>query len=347
MDRLLALMLVFFGGGAGCLIRYLTSPDPGFPFMPANVAACLIIGSLYALTRYKVFTNPYVQSFVTVGFLGGLSTFTPLATYAIVQSEPTFIKSFLWFIVYMAAFFVIAVIAYAPTAMYCRKVLKLQPVPSIAAVVRQHQKNQISKEEQRKMQEAAALQYTSMLKELLVAKDMLAKLKEQTATLGRLALVNPQAAKEYVAAKAKLDALQATLQQQQELLSKLDPMQGLAPKDLEPAPGYKEPNTALDAATAKPQAASAQTTPDSAQTKTAGVDVNAAQPGPADAHADVDADADADTKAESKADTDTKAATNANEAATSKSTSTNTATNDAKKPAASSKSKPKRKKSKR
>lgn len=243
MDRILALMLVFFGGGAGCLTRYLTSPDPGYPFMPANIAACLIIGSLYALTRYKVFTNPYVQSFVTVGFLGGLSTFTPLATYAIVQSEPTFIKSFLWFIVYLGAFFVIAVIAYAPTALYCRKVLHLQPVPSISAVIRQHRRNQTEQAERQKMQEAATLQYTSMLKELLLAKDMLAKLKDQTATLGRLALVNPQAAKEYAAAKAKLTELESTLKQQQELLAKLDPMQGLAPKDLEPAPGYKEPPT--------------------------------------------------------------------------------------------------------
>lgn len=245
MDRMLALMLVFFGGGAGCLTRYLTSPDPQNPFMPANLASCLIIGSLYALSRYKVITNPYVQSFVTVGFLGGLSTFTPLATYAIVESEPLFIKSFLLFTLYLAAFFSIALISYIPTALYCRKVLHLQAVPSIAAVVRQHHRR-MQEREQKQQEEIDAMQYANMLKELLQAKDMLAQLREQTEIIGRLAKTNPNAAAEYAKAKEKLKELETTLQQQQERLAKIDPMQGKAPKDLKPAPGYKEPQAQKD-----------------------------------------------------------------------------------------------------
>lgn len=246
MDRTLSLMLVFFGGGFGCLVRYLTAPDPNFPFTFANISACLIIGGIYAFTRYKVFTNIYAQAFVTVGFLGGLSTFTPLATYAIVQSEPTFILSFLWFIVYLAAFFAISVIGYIPSALYCRKVLHLQAVPSIAAIARTHHHKRQAQHDA-KIQEQNMQQYAKMLKEMLEAKDMLMKLKESTETLGRLAKVSPQAAKEYAQAKAALEKFQTTLQQQQQILAALDPMQGMAPQGLTPAPGFKEPDAKQNA----------------------------------------------------------------------------------------------------
>lgn len=239
MDRTLALMLVFFGGGTGCLLRYLTAPDPNDPFMLANIVACLVIGVLYALTRYKVFTNLYWQSFVTMGLLGGLSTFTPLTTYAIVQSEPIFIMSFLWFIAYLAAFFGISLIGYIPAALYCSKVLKMQPVPSIAAVMRSNKKKR-SKRLERKEQELKSKQYAGMLKELMVAKEMLAQLKEQTATLGELAKRNPQAAREYAKAKSKVAELQKTLQIQQSRLTQLDPLKGLAPDGLESAPGFAD-----------------------------------------------------------------------------------------------------------
>lgn len=239
MDRTLSLMLVFFGGGFGCLTRYLTTPDPSFPFTFANITACLVIGALYALTRYKVFTNPYAQSFISVGFLGGLSTFTPLATYAIASAEPTFLLSFVWFTVYLAGFFVLSLIGYIPAALYCKKVLKLQALPSLAAVVRTHQ-SKLQQDQQQQDCEQQAMQYAALLKELLELKDLFNTLKQQVAVLGELAKTNPQAAEEYQKAKAQLLQLQSVLQEQQALLANIDPMQGQAPAGLQPAPSFVE-----------------------------------------------------------------------------------------------------------
>lgn len=249
MDRTLSLMLAFFGGGIGCLIRYLTTPDPGYPFMPANIAACLLIGIVYGLTRYKVFTNPYAQSFVTIGLLGGLSTFTPLATYALVQSETNILLSFLWFTGYLLIFFAISVVGYWCTATYCKKVLHLQAIPSIAALIRSHHQ-QAAAQSAKADQEQYAKIYAEMLKELLVAKDMLAKLKEQVDILARFAATNPQAAKEYEKAHAEYLKMQALLQEKQDYLAQLDPFQNTAPKDLTPAPGFKKTNNS-DAVEAK------------------------------------------------------------------------------------------------
>lgn len=239
MDRTLALMLVFFGGGLGCLIRYITAPDPSNPFMVANILACLVIGVIYALTRHKVFTNVYIQSFVTVGILGGLSTFTPLATYAIIQAESTFILSFLLFIGYLAVFLAISLVGYIPTALYCQRVMHLQPVPSIVAVVR-NRKSYFAKRREEKLKEVSSQQYASMIKELSLAKEMLEKLKSQTEALGELAKRSPQAAREYAKAKTKIIELQKTLQIQQARISQIDPLKGQAPDGLPPAPGFTD-----------------------------------------------------------------------------------------------------------
>lgn len=69
---------VFVGGAAGSLLRELFSLEiPGAPFLTAtfgiNVAACFILGWLYAI-RHKV--HAHVLHLGAVGFCGGLSTFS-------------------------------------------------------------------------------------------------------------------------------------------------------------------------------------------------------------------------------------------------------------------------------
>ena len=83
MDRILCFMFVFFGGGTGCLIRLLVDGTSTQAFSPSNVAACILIGVTYGTARYGIATNKFWLSFFNVGFLGGLSTFTPLAIYAL------------------------------------------------------------------------------------------------------------------------------------------------------------------------------------------------------------------------------------------------------------------------
>lgn len=83
MDRILCFMYVFFGGGTGCLIRLLVDGTASAAFTPSNMAACILIGVTYGTARYGIGTNKYWLSFFNVGFLGGLSTFTPLALYSL------------------------------------------------------------------------------------------------------------------------------------------------------------------------------------------------------------------------------------------------------------------------
>ena len=87
MDRILCFMFVFFGGGTGCLIRLLVDGTSTQAFSPSNVAACILIGVTYGTARYGIATNKFWLSFFNVGFLGGLSTFTPLAIYSLSSQQ--------------------------------------------------------------------------------------------------------------------------------------------------------------------------------------------------------------------------------------------------------------------
>jgi CrcB protein len=78
------LLLVAVGGGIGAVARYLVSGwaaehiGSNFPYgtLIVNVVGCLIIGLFMTLTTEKYLVSPHWRLLVTVGFLGGLTTFS-------------------------------------------------------------------------------------------------------------------------------------------------------------------------------------------------------------------------------------------------------------------------------
>lgn len=81
---MLNFLAVFIGGGLGASLRYaittLSNKILGFAHagtFAANIAGCLIIGYVFGLAMNKAdFFPPQVKLFITVGFLGGLTTFS-------------------------------------------------------------------------------------------------------------------------------------------------------------------------------------------------------------------------------------------------------------------------------
>ena len=76
-----AILFVALGGGLGSVIRYLVSRlfDTNFPYatLIVNVLGCLIIGYVSAYYSQRgIHINEEVRLFLTVGFCGGLTTFS-------------------------------------------------------------------------------------------------------------------------------------------------------------------------------------------------------------------------------------------------------------------------------
>ena len=81
---MLNVLAVFLGGGIGAVLRYLTGvlfvqylkfhlPLPTFV---VNVVGCFILGFVYVLCLEKFQLNPALKLLITVGFCGGLTTFS-------------------------------------------------------------------------------------------------------------------------------------------------------------------------------------------------------------------------------------------------------------------------------
>lgn len=78
------LIAIFVGGGIGAVLRYAVSYlSKVFLQMPicgtlaVNLAGCFLIGYIFGLTSEKVqIFSPVVKLSLTVGFLGGLTTFS-------------------------------------------------------------------------------------------------------------------------------------------------------------------------------------------------------------------------------------------------------------------------------
>lgn len=77
------IIAVFIGGGIGAVLRYVVSSLSKIFFqMPilgtliVNLTGCLLIGYIFGVTLYKFQFSPVFKLLITVGFLGGLTTFS-------------------------------------------------------------------------------------------------------------------------------------------------------------------------------------------------------------------------------------------------------------------------------
>lgn len=77
-------VLVFLGGGIGAITRYWLSGfvykfvDPVFPYgnLCVNVSGCFLIGFFMAFFDNRFIVSPHLKIFLTVGMLGGYTTFS-------------------------------------------------------------------------------------------------------------------------------------------------------------------------------------------------------------------------------------------------------------------------------
>ncbi|MEG6584494.1 fluoride efflux transporter CrcB [Dendrosporobacter sp. 1207_IL3150] len=78
------ILMVAVGGSIGAVTRYLISLwavariGADFPYgtLIANVVGCFIIGVFMTITMEKFIVSSHMRLLVTVGFLGGLTTFS-------------------------------------------------------------------------------------------------------------------------------------------------------------------------------------------------------------------------------------------------------------------------------
>jgi len=81
---MLKILVVAAGGSLGAVARYLISLwmaeryGATFPTgtLVANIIGCFIIGAFMTLATERFIVNPYWRLLVTVGFIGGLTTFS-------------------------------------------------------------------------------------------------------------------------------------------------------------------------------------------------------------------------------------------------------------------------------
>ena len=81
---MMKILAVAVGGSIGAVTRYLVSTwaagrfGPAFPYgtLIVNVIGCFIIGVFMTLATERLLISPYWRLLVTVGFVGGLTTFS-------------------------------------------------------------------------------------------------------------------------------------------------------------------------------------------------------------------------------------------------------------------------------
>lgn len=80
---MLNLLLIFVGGGLGCLTRYgvsrmiLSTPENQFPWatLVSNALSVVVMGFALGMFASKL-QNESIRAFVIIGFCGGFSTFS-------------------------------------------------------------------------------------------------------------------------------------------------------------------------------------------------------------------------------------------------------------------------------
>ncbi len=86
---------VFVGGGAGAVCRYLLGAAVGhwagtqFPWSTlfVNLVGCLVMGVVVGLFAVAWSPGPWLRAFLTVGLLGGFTTFSAFAADALLLSD--------------------------------------------------------------------------------------------------------------------------------------------------------------------------------------------------------------------------------------------------------------------
>ncbi len=76
--------VVFLGGGVGSALRYWLSGSvyqfvkPTFPYgtLVVNIGGCFLIGFLMAVFEERFVVQPLLRLFLTIGVLGGFTTFS-------------------------------------------------------------------------------------------------------------------------------------------------------------------------------------------------------------------------------------------------------------------------------
>lgn len=87
---MLNFLAVFIGGGIGASLRYLITTVSTkylglshWGTLSANIVGCFFIGYIFGLTLQKAdIFPPHIKLFLTVGFLGGLTTFSTFSCEA-------------------------------------------------------------------------------------------------------------------------------------------------------------------------------------------------------------------------------------------------------------------------
>lgn len=119
------LVSVFLGGGLGALMRFFMNSiifkQTNLPFATffVNVAGSFLIGFLYVFFVNKSDINPALKLALTVGFCGGLTTFS---TFSFEVFEMLSNNQFLYAFVYIILSIIICVIAVS-IGVCCAKII--------------------------------------------------------------------------------------------------------------------------------------------------------------------------------------------------------------------------------
>lgn len=125
---MLNLAAVFLGGGIGAVIRYMTGmlmlkySHYNLPFSTfiVNIAGSFIIGFLYVLFIDKPEINPALKMALTVGFCGGLTTFS---TFSLELFEMAGNQRLFLAFSYTAVSVILCLIAVSLGAILCKTLL--------------------------------------------------------------------------------------------------------------------------------------------------------------------------------------------------------------------------------
>ena len=108
---------IFLGGGCGALSRYLIIDQinklssNSFPYgtILVNVLGAFLIGIIYYLLISKIIINEQLKLFITIGFLGGFTTFSSfnLDFFKLIESGSIFLA-----IIYALASFLVTIVAF-------------------------------------------------------------------------------------------------------------------------------------------------------------------------------------------------------------------------------------------